>query len=211
MQWLQVIGSYATIPELVFTASDGSGFDGTNINLGTSAIGAEPTDGDRLVIVALTCDLLFVTPFVRINGNTAGDNMDFVAGVVNAGSRFTGIYSKVVNSGTTANFRVVASNTIFATSIGVYAAYGLDSTTATDTDTDSSGAVSVTTSANSIAVMAMYSSVGDTSGYTTLTQDYFLNVEGMRSTSASGSELSAGTLTENPTNAERSRTLATWR
>jgi hypothetical protein len=211
MQMLQVIGGQS-LPELNFVSSYAVTTDGSNINLGTRGIGPVPTRGDRLVVVLIGLDTTANSINVTINGNNMTRVVYDDGQIVGAAC---GIYSYVLNTGTTAAFRAIASNNNIVNSIvGTYGLYNLESTTARDTDniTATGQAVSVTVLNNAIALAGFRGTSGTAvSGYTTLSEDFDVTSEGARFAGASGSELAAGTVTEDPTGGGRARCMATWR
>lgn len=206
MMMLQIIGGQRP-PDLQFTASNTSGTDGTSVNHNGLSIGAEPTTGDRLIILTVGASIATLATSATINGNA----MTQVAWVRPNTFDLAAIYTYVLNSGTTANFTLSSANNFVTTGVGVYAAYNLESTTVRDTDTGT-GSQSVTVLDSSVAVMSLYgANTTGISGLTTLTTDYSQLNESVRFAAASADELSAGTLTENPTGGNSARCLATWR
>lgn len=206
MMMLQIIGGQR-LPDLQFTDSNTSGTDGTSINHNGLAIGAEPTTGDRLIIMTMGAFISTLATTATINGNA----MTQIAWVRPNTSTVAAIYAYVLNSGTTANFQLNSANNFLTTGVGIYAAYNLESTTVRDTDTGT-GSQSVTVLDSSVAVMSLYGTTTTAiSGLTTLVEGYSATNESQRFAAAGADELSAGTLTENPTGGNSARCLATWR
>jgi len=206
MMLLTVIGGQR-LPDLQFTDSATSGTDNTTITYSDRAIGDEPVTGDRLVVVTLGASIATLATSMTIAGGAATQ----IAWVRPNTNDLAAIYARVVNSGTTATIEITSANNFITTGIGVYALYNLESTTVRDTDTGT-GSQSVTVLDSSVAIMSLYGAgTGVISGLTTLNLDYSDTNEGVRFASASGEELSSGTLTENPTNGNAARCLATWR
>lgn len=206
MMMLQIIGGQR-LPDLQFTASNTSGTDGTSINHNGLSIGDEPTTGDRLIIMTMGAFISTLATTATINGNA----MTQIAWVRPNTSTVAAIYAYVLNSGTTANFQLNSANNFLTTGVGIYAAYNLESTTVRDTDTGT-GSQSVTVLDSSVAVMSLYGTTTTAiSGLTTLVEGYSATNESQRFAAAGADELSAGTLTENPTGGNSARCLATWR
>ena len=206
MMMLQIIGGQR-LPDLQFTASNTSGTDGTSVNHNGLSIGAEPTTGDRLIILTVGASIATLATSASINGNA----MTQVAWVRPNTNDLAAIYQYVLNSGTTANFQLSSANNFITSGVGVYAAYNLESTTVRDTDTGT-GSQSVSVLDSGVAVMSLYGAgTGVVSGFTTLNLDYSELNEGVRFAAASADELTAGTVTENPTNGNAARCLAAWR
>lgn len=206
MMMLQIIGGQR-LPDLQFTDSNTSGTDGTSINHNGLSIGAEPTTGDRLIILTMGAFVSTLATNATINGNAM---TEIVWSRPNT-STVAAIYAYVLNSGTTANFTLSSANNFLTTGVGVYAAYNLESTTVRDTD-GGQNSLSVTTLDSSVAVMSLYGTTTTAiSGLTTLVEGYSATNESQRFAAAGADELSAGTLTENPTGGNAARCLATWR
>lgn len=207
---MRIIGGQG-IPTLVYTATDGYNGPNANRTFAGVAIGAVPTKGDRLVIVAVLRSSTGVTTSVTIGGVSATQVVAY-----DLSTNHGYLYAAVVNTGTTADIVVNSDDNTTTLQIGVWAAYDLRSTTATDTDSggdsvDSDGPqLSATVEGRGIAIMAAWGATA-ASGWNQLSEDFDETREATRWAGASASDLAAGTVTEDPTGVDRVRVLATWR
>jgi len=184
MSGSQLIGFGAgggVVPASVsFAGSSVDGTDQTTYTFTSHAIGTAAAN--RTVVVCISgngAGFSRSVSGVTIGGVSATELIDYQNPT--STDQLSAMYSLAVASGTTATIVVTFSDSMVACGIGVFAAYGISSSThATDTDPSEPGSLSLNVPANGIAIACSRSDNGAACTVTGVTEAYDENVESNR-------------------------------